>query len=222
MKTALAALLALTMLAGCKPAEPTVTEPTKDKPATTGAGASASTAGATTGTNPLVTQRNLPTAPAIGQPTSTDAAPTAEMKRFFGKYNGKIVFTKATIDALKKMVPPAQYPQIDQHVAEAKKAVITLDLNADGGYVAVTTAQGKTQKETGKWTYDTATKSVVFKDPDITPEQIAEMKGRGVTDQQIAEARKKEQNLTVSKDGKTLTLATGQGPTAVDIVFTKK
>jgi hypothetical protein len=95
-------------------------------------------------------------------------------------------------------------------------------MKSDGTYETTITARGKTEETKGTWTFDEAKKQITMKPGDPTPEQIAEAKKLGMTDDQIKAAKGKTQTVEVSGDGRVLTLNNTDFGMKVVITYTKR
>lgn len=229
MKRILIAIAALALLAGCAAKEELTSagEDGSDNPVATNEGNAPSDQPVA---DPAVTDGGTPGATSTLAPPKTttgESKPsTTETKATYaGTYNGRVDIPQESIDAFMKQVPPEQQAQFkaqfEQGLKMVKDVKIVLELMPDGTYKKTITAMGRTEPETGKWHYDEAKKAVVMKSDGPTPEQLAEAKKAGVTDQMIKEAKDMEQIAVVSADQKTMTVSVTQMGMTTNVIYTK-
>jgi hypothetical protein len=174
---------------------------------------------------------DVPAAPAIHSPLPEEKKDDAKVEKpdagvteasLAGTYDGKIDISKESLDGLMAMVPPDQKSAADAMVAEIKNVVITFVTKKDGSYDLTFKSKRGGETQSGKWRYDKTKGVMLLKAPEMTAAQIEQAKKMGATEQEIKEAREKEQTVTVSKDGRTLTLSNTEFGMPLSIIFTKK
>jgi hypothetical protein len=230
----LAALFALTV--GCKSTETLSSGGTEDAKEPEVVKQDEAPASVDGGTNPVDLAQD-PLEPKSDDPPKTDPLSTTgatkpvekpapgaaaenkaiTAKSLVGVYDGKLF--EETIKFILSIAPPESRAEAE---SELRSATISLELTADGKYTMLTKSKKASETNTGTWTYDEKTGIATMGAPDVNPDQVAKLKARGATDEQIAASRNQTMQCQVSKDGRTLTFEQVQGGMRNGITFTKK
>jgi hypothetical protein len=220
---------AFALVIGCQAKETITAEGSGDKeaPVTTTGNASEPDLGATTGGQPPLTAAT--DGGALGAPTLTPTKevppktgetandPGVTMQTLVGDYDGKIF--EETIAFLLSMAPAEKRADAEK---ELRSAVIKLNLGKDGNYTMTTKSKDETETNKGKWSYDAAKGTTTLSAPEVSEEQKARLKAKGITDEQIAAQQKQSIVCAVSEGGKKLVFEETQMGMKNGITFTKK